>query len=97
MSGSSSAIRPSQKRQVWNKPPITPEHARNHVDCKSLGPFSRATLGLIPALSREMRLWQEVDTIFDRFPRDPVIADEARLANFGLHLDALPTGGSRRP
>ena len=63
---------------------------------RSRDQFSRATLGLIPALSAELPLRREVETIFDRFARDPVIAGEALLTNFGLHLHALPGGGSPR-
>jgi hypothetical protein len=42
-----------------------------------------------------MALRREVETIFDRFARDPFIAGEALIANYGLHLHALPgIGGS---
>jgi hypothetical protein len=61
---------------------------------RSRDPRSRATLGLIPALNPEMPLRRKVETIFDRFERDPMIAGEAMLTNFGLHLHALPGGGT---
>jgi hypothetical protein len=63
---------------------------------RSTDPFSEAKLGLIPALNPEVPLRREVETIFDRLVRDPVIADESALTNFGLHLHALPGGGSPR-
>jgi hypothetical protein len=61
---------------------------------RSSDPYSDAKLGLVPALSEEMPLRGEVETVFDRFTRDPVIENEALLTNFGLHLHALPGGGT---
>lgn len=61
---------------------------------RSPDPYSGAKLGLIPALSHEMPLRREVDSVFNRFTRDPAIENEALLANFGLHLHALPGGGT---
>jgi hypothetical protein len=61
---------------------------------RSRDPFAHATLGLIPALSPEMPLRREVETIFERFDRDAVIAGEAFITNFGLHLHALPGADS---
>lgn len=63
---------------------------------RSQDPYSKAKLGLIPALSQEMPLRRAVETVFDRFVRDPVIAAEPVLTNFGLHLHALPGGGTPR-
>ncbi len=61
---------------------------------RSKDPHSRATLGLIPALSEHTPLRRSVETVFDRLTRDPLIKDEVRLTNFGLHLHALPGGGT---
>jgi hypothetical protein len=61
---------------------------------RSKDPHSRATLGLIPALSEHTPLRRSVETIFDRLTRDPLIEDEVHLTNYGLHLHALPGGGT---
>jgi hypothetical protein len=61
---------------------------------RSKDPHSRATLGLIPALSQAMPLRQSVESLFDRFARDALVQDEVKLTNFGLHLHALPGGGT---
>jgi hypothetical protein len=61
---------------------------------RSTDPRSRATLGLIPALSEQTPLRRSVETIFDRLTRDPLIEDEVHLTNYGLHLHALPGGGT---
>jgi hypothetical protein len=61
---------------------------------RSKDPHSRATLGLIPALSEDAPLRRSVETIFDRLTRDALIEDEAYLANYGLHLHALPASGT---
>jgi hypothetical protein len=61
---------------------------------RSTDPYSKAKLGLIPALNPEMPLRRDVEMVFDRFERHPLIVDEPLLTNFGLHLHALPGGGS---
>jgi hypothetical protein len=61
---------------------------------RSKDPKSGATLGLIPALNPDSPLYDEVNAVYDRFTRDPVIKDEELLANYGLHLHALPRSDS---
>jgi hypothetical protein len=60
---------------------------------RSKDPRGGATLGLIPALREGEQFRREVETIFDRFQRHPLVKDEVNLTNFGLHLHALPGGG----
>jgi hypothetical protein len=57
---------------------------------RSNDPHSRATLGLIPALKPDIPLYNEVNSVFDKFRLHPAIKDEHLLANYGLHLHALP-------
>jgi hypothetical protein len=61
---------------------------------RSTDPHSRATLGLIPALSEHTPLRRAVETLLDRLTRDPLIEDEVHFTNYGLHLHALPGGGT---
>lgn len=61
---------------------------------RSRDPQSRATLGLIPALSEQTPLRRAVETVFDRLTRDPLFEGEVHLTNYGLHLHALPGGGT---
>ena len=59
---------------------------------RSQDPYSKAKLGLIPALRSDTPLRRDVETVFDLFERK--YRSEANLTNFGLHLHALPGGGT---
>jgi hypothetical protein len=61
---------------------------------RSQDPYSKAKLGLVPALSDAASLRRTVEKILDRLSRDTLVEDEVNLTNFGLHLHALPGQGT---
>jgi hypothetical protein len=61
---------------------------------RSQDPYSKAKLGLIPALRENTPLRRAVEKLFDRLARDTLVEDEVNLTNSGLHLHALPGQGT---